>query len=252
MVVSLVAAILAFLWWAPVALFHGALAAVTLLATHELYAIFAVAEHDRVLYALGMIGAAALFVQPLLVPIVIVVLFSVVALKTRNPDRTELELVFVTLFGILYMPLLMGQLLAIRVMDHGREWAATIVVTVFAREISAHFAGKLLPPGRPLNRHINEQKSFIGAAIGATGATIATLVMTRALIPDYPPTRALALGLSLGIACQLGDLSESYLKRVAGSRHSGTLLGPEGGVLDFTDAAAFAIVTARLFLLMMG
>jgi len=257
-VVSLVGAILLFLWWAPALVFNIGVAVVAVLATHEVYVMLDVANRDRVLRAIGLAGAAALMLQMALlpaatlavsIPLLVMIVLSVLAFRTRSADGKEFETALVVLFGALYMPVMMGQVIYIRASEHGREWVAIVVATVFTREISAHFAGALFPDSKPLNVHINERKSYVGAAIGVAAASAAALLVSRYLIGDLTIVQALAFGACLGAACQLGDLSESYLKRVAGFRHSGKLLGPEGGALDFVDAAAFAIVTARLLLL---
>ncbi len=186
---------------------------------------------------------------PVSISLLVMIVLSTLAFRTRRPDRKELETALVVLFGAFFMPLMMGQLIYIRASGHGREWVAMVVVTVFTREVSAHFAGSLFPSAKPLNASINERKSYAGAVIGAAAASAAALLASRYLIVGFTIVQAVTFGACLGVACQLGDLSESYLKRAAGFRHSGKLLGPEGGVLDFVDAAAFAIVTARLLLL---
>jgi len=258
LVVLLVGATLLFLWWAPPLVFNIGAITVAVLATHELYVMFDVANSNRVQWAIGLIGAAALMLQmaflpaatlTVSIPFFFVIVLSALVFRTRSPDGKELETALFVIFGALYIPIMMGQVIYIRASVHGREWVAIVVVTVFTREISAHFAGSLFPASKPLNVNINERKSYVGAAIGAAAASVAALFVSRWLIGGIPIVHAIAFGASLGVACQLGDLSESYLKRVAGFRHSGKLLGPEGGVLDFVDAASFAIVTARLLLL---
>ena len=53
---------------------------------------------------------------------------------------------------------------------------------------------------------------------------------------------ALLLGVAVAIAAPLGDLFESYLKRDAGTKDTGTLFGAHGGALDRLDAVLFAAV----------
>lgn len=259
-VVSLVAAILLFLWFAPAAVFDVAVAIAAVLATHELYAMFDVANGQRFLYAIGLLAAVGLVAQMALLPaatlgvsVALFVMFvlTIVAFTTKRPGPTELLQALVVILGVLYVPLMLGQVVWIRASEHGREWVAIIVATIFTREISAHFAGKLLPAGKPLNAHINQYKSYTGAIAGAAAAAVAALCASRYFNVGATAAGALVFGACVGLACQLGDFAESYLKRVAGVRHSGTILGPEGGVLDFLDAASFAILTARLLLFAM-
>ena len=54
--------------------------------------------------------------------------------------------------------------------------------------------------------------------------------------------QALLLGLAVAILAPIGDLFESVIKRDAGTKDTGRLFGPHGGILDRADAALFTIV----------
>jgi phosphatidate cytidylyltransferase len=53
---------------------------------------------------------------------------------------------------------------------------------------------------------------------------------------------ALLLGLVVAVFAPLGDLFESYLKRDAGTKDTGSLFGAHGGALDRLDAVLFTAV----------
>jgi phosphatidate cytidylyltransferase len=57
-----------------------------------------------------------------------------------------------------------------------------------------------------------------------------------------PGAHALVLGLTVGVFAPIGDLFESFVKRQAGTKDTGRLLGAHGGVLDRLDAVLFTAV----------
>ena len=56
-------------------------------------------------------------------------------------------------------------------------------------------------------------------------------------------TDALLIGLGVALAAPVGDLFESYIKRDADTKDTGTLFGAHGGALDRLDAVLFTIPT---------
>jgi phosphatidate cytidylyltransferase len=62
--------------------------------------------------------------------------------------------------------------------------------------------------------------------------------------PGTPAGGWMLYGLTVGGAGILGDLAESLLKREAGIKDSGILLGGLGGVLDLVDSMLFAAPVA--------
>ena len=57
-----------------------------------------------------------------------------------------------------------------------------------------------------------------------------------------PGLDALAMGFCIALLAPIGDLFESMIKRDLGTKDSGQLFGPHGGVLDRLDAVLFTIV----------
>jgi phosphatidate cytidylyltransferase len=57
-----------------------------------------------------------------------------------------------------------------------------------------------------------------------------------------PGAHALVLGLGVAVFAPIGDLFESFVKRQAGTKDTGRLLGAHGGLLDRLDAVLFTAV----------
>ncbi|MCG6133552.1 MAG: phosphatidate cytidylyltransferase [Nostoc sp. LLA-1] len=108
---------------------------------------------------------------------------------------------------------------------------------IWATDIGAYVFGKFF--GKTRLSDISPKKTVEGAVFGII-ATIAVAVAGAYYLhlPQFLFT-GVALGLLIGIASLLGDLTESMLKRDAGVKDSGQLIPGHGGILDRTDSYIF-------------
>jgi len=153
-----------------------------------------------------------------------------------------------TIAGILYVGWLLSYLVALRYLDDGRNWVFLALVTTFGSDSAAYFAGRALGRHR-FALHISPSKTWEGAIAGVFGAIIVSLVLTLILGLPLSYGQAILLGLVISLFGQLGDLTESLLKRNMGVKDSGKLLPGHGGFLDRIDSIIFAGVVAYYYVL---
>ena len=131
--------------------------------------------------------------------------------------------------------------------EHGRLALFTLMIAVWAGDTFAYFGGRLL--GRhKMAPATSPGKTWEGFVFGTVATVFVAFV---ALYKQHFLTipQSIALGVVLAVAAPLGDLFESLLKRDAGVKDSGSLLGGHGGMLDRLDAFFFAAPAAFFLIL---
>jgi phosphatidate cytidylyltransferase len=86
---------------------------------------------------------------------------------------------------------------------------------------------------------VSPGKTVEGAAGGFIAAIITGPLCKWIFFPEIHIIHAMALGATIGILGQVGDLAESMLKRGSGVKDSGNLLPGHGGMLDRVDSILF-------------
>jgi phosphatidate cytidylyltransferase len=108
---------------------------------------------------------------------------------------------------------------------------------IWAADIGAYIFGKFF--GRTRLSDISPKKTVEGAVFGVFASVIVAVIGTWLLQWRGFPLAGIALGLIVGIASLLGDLTESMMKRDAGVKDSGQLIPGHGGILDRADSYVF-------------
>ncbi len=142
------------------------------------------------------------------------------------------------LLGILYIPVLMSHFILIRRTQSGVLWIFFILVLAFAGDVAAYYVGRRLGK-RKLLPEVSPGKTVEGTIGLIAGSVMGCLLFRQWFFPMLTMTHAAILGLVGSIIGQLGDLSESALKRAAGVKDSGAILPGHGGILDRLDCLMF-------------
>jgi phosphatidate cytidylyltransferase len=122
-----------------------------------------------------------------------------------------------------------------------------VMVVTWATDICAYFAGRSIG-GPKLAPRISPNKTWAGLIGGILGAALFGYLLAYWLELGAP---FLYIGGLMAVLAQAGDLYESWVKRRAGVKDSGTILPGHGGALDRLDGL-LPVILATLALLMAG
>jgi phosphatidate cytidylyltransferase len=187
------------------------------------------------------LGEVGIFLA-MLSSIPLLMVFQGLSVEREQP----LVSIVATLMPVLYIAPAAGLAVVLRQAEAGFGIVTLLIAAVFLNDTGAYTFGRLF--GRhKLSPRISPNKSIEGFVGGVAVGTFVfwyghflvkvddTFVMSGA--------EALAVGIAVALVVPLGDLFESLLKRSAGVKDSGSLLGEHGGVLDRIDALLMAIPT---------
>lgn len=140
-----------------------------------------------------------------------------------------------TMAGILYIGWLLSYMVALRALNDGRGWIMLAVFATFAADTTAYFVGRAWGR-RPMAPVISPRKSWEGAVAGFLAAVAAAFVLAALFGLPLAFWQTSLLGVLIGVVSQVGDLSESLIKRSAGIKDAGKAIPGHGGVLDRLDS----------------
>lgn len=158
----------------------------------------------------------------------------------RKPDPQALIGISMTLFSLLYVSWFLSFIIKIRFLPGGAVWVAYILTVTKAADIGAYAVGMLF--GRhPLIPHISPKKSVEGLVGGLALSTAASVAFRNFLPADFTAIHLVIMGFVIGVVGQIGDLSESMMKRFCHAKDSGGIVPGFGGVLDTVDSILFTV-----------
>jgi len=155
-------------------------------------------------------------------------------------DRMILS-VSVTVLSVMYVALLGGHLIAVRVGFPpvlSRHLLAFFFLVTFGSDAAAYYGGRIF--GRhKLAPSVSPGKTWEGAVAGLLASLLLAVAAHYWFFLNLPLKFALPLAAVMNVLGVLGDLAESALKRSAGAKDTAQLLPGHGGILDRIDSLLF-------------
>ncbi|PIE56331.1 MAG: phosphatidate cytidylyltransferase [Desulfobulbus propionicus] len=138
-------------------------------------------------------------------------------------------------FAAFYLSLTLGHLVLLHALPQGAFWLLVLTAITAGSDTGAYYSGRFFGR-RKLCPLISPKKTVAGAVGGVLCGTFAAMAMAWLLAVDTSFFVLLLISPVLVVVGIIGDLAESVLKRAAGVKDSGALLGGHGGVLDRIDS----------------
>lgn len=252
--------LLAVLCWAPDWATALLLAALSVIAAHELLTAVSGAEKAKRWTALPAVTGALVItavyfsaeryaaspaetVLRWLVAAAVLVLLLASILTYGKPGALVLQDVCVMAIAGLVIPWAFSCVLQLRMLPHGAGLVLMPLVAAFCSDSAALFTGmacgkhKMAPLVSP---HKTVEGALGGIAGGVVGMVIFRIVFYFCTLVPLHIGWCVVIGLAGALLGELGDLSFSVVKRQVGIKDYGRLLPGHGGVLDRFDSVLFA------------
>ena len=252
--------LLAVLCWAPDWATALLLAAMSVIAAHELLTEVCGAEKAKRWTALpavtGALVIAAVYfsgehyadspagtVLRWLIAAAVLALLLASVLTYGRPGALVLQDVCVMAVAGLVIPWAFSCMLQLRMLPHGAGMVLMPLVAAFCSDSAALFTGmacgrhKMAPLVSP---HKTVEGALGGIAGGVVGMVIFRIVFYFCTLVPLHIGWCVVIGLAGALMGELGDLSFSVIKRQVGIKDYGRLLPGHGGVLDRFDSVLFA------------
>jgi phosphatidate cytidylyltransferase len=254
-IVTALLAIPALVWivsWGGARVFSSLILLVTLVCLWEYYQI--VFPDRRREQAIGivaglLVGVGVLTARPSVWVAGVTVLLFCTHLFFGGKLDERFDRLCRTLLGTLYLGYLIPHAALLYRRPEGSHWIFFVLLVVMVGDTAAYFVGTAI--GRKkLYPEISPGKTVEGALGSTLASLLAGVIAGGFLLPEYPWPELAAVSLVLSLLGQVGDLFESWIKRVFGVKDSGAIVPGHGGLLDRMDSLIFPLVFAAYYVRM--
>jgi phosphatidate cytidylyltransferase len=238
-------------------LFGVLVAAALMLALLEFW-ILAGKQQIRADPVAGFLGAAALFTifyfadpgpprrgadfLTVVIVLVLLTICSLVAAMLRGaPFERMLARSGATVLGVMYVVFLGSHLVAVRngfSPELSKDLLSFFFLVLMGSDAAAYYGGRAFGKHK-LAPNVSPGKTWEGAIAGMLASLLLAAAAHYWFFRQLPLKFALPLAAVMNIFGVLGDLTESALKRSAGTKDTAQILPGHGGMLDRIDSLLF-------------
>ena len=129
----------------------------------------------------------------------------------------------------------------------GATAALNLFAVAWTTDTASYAAGSLIG-GPKLAPRISPKKTWSGFIVGALTPALVGYAFAEAL-KETSAVKLSLVSVVLALACQMGDLLESAVKRRFGAKDASQLIPGHGGLLDRIDGLLLAAIVAALIAL---
>ena len=140
---------------------------------------------------------------------------------------------------------------AIPLRDLNPHWLMSALLVNWVGDMGAYYVGRRWGRHKMAPR-VSPHKSWEGAAASMAASVLIAGAYLLRFVPGVAVAQAVALTVAANAAGQLGDLTESAMKRGAGLKDSGAILPGHGGLLDRVDSTLFSLPLIYAYLKLAG
>ena len=131
------------------------------------------------------------------------------------------------------------------------HWLMYALLVNWVGDMGAYYVGSRWGRHKMAPR-VSPNKSWEGAAASVVASVLVAGAYLLRFVPGVEVAQAVALTVAANAAGQLGDLTESAMKRGAGVKDSGAMLPGHGGFLDRVDSTLFSLPLIYAWLKLAG
>ena len=234
--------------------------ALSTIATYEYHKAFKNIGYNPISW-IGYAGCLALFLMggiipeeykilliKFMIPVGLISAFTYIIIG--NVRRTVID-VAITVFGLLYIPVMFSFLKLILNLEYGRFYILYVFCGAFISDTFAFLVGSKFGKTK-LAPDISPNKTVEGSIGGIVGVIISFILLTllgNLKLGIYGNIFYWTLiGIAASVAGQFGDLTASAIKRYCKIKDFGNIMPGHGGVLDRFDSLMFVAPIVYLFI----